>query len=58
MLAVLALALGFVLTQTVFGLHIFAIGSNEATARLCGVRVARTKIAIYTLAGLSRAWPA
>jgi len=30
----------------------YAIGSNEATARLCGVRVARTKVAIYVLAGL------
>ncbi|RYG30766.1 ABC transporter permease, partial [bacterium] len=32
-----------------FGRHIFAIGSNEATARLCGVPVNRTKLGIYTL---------
>ena len=40
------------LRQTVFGRHIFALGSNEATARLCGLPVGRLKIFIYTLAGL------
>lgn len=39
------------LRQTVFGRHIFAIGSNESTARLCGVPTVRTKILIYTVAG-------
>lgn len=48
----LALALGLVLRSTVFGRHVFALGSNEATARLCGVNVPLTKIAVYTLAGL------
>lgn len=37
---------------TVFGRHVFALGSNEATARLCGVNVTGTRIAVYTLAGL------
>ena len=40
------------LSRTVFGRHIFAIGSNEATARLCGIPVARKKVIIYSLAGL------
>ena len=40
------------LRRTVFGRHVYAVGSNEATARLCGVAVERTKILIYTLAGL------
>jgi ribose transport system permease protein len=48
----LALLMGFVLKRTVFGVHTYAIGSSEATARLCGIRVPRTKIAIYTLAGV------
>jgi ribose/xylose/arabinose/galactoside ABC-type transport system permease subunit len=48
----LALAMGFVLKRTVFGVHTYAVGSNEATARLCGIRVPRVKVAIYTLAGL------
>lgn len=38
-----------ILRCTVFGRHLFAIGSNERTARLCGVRVERVKIAVYTI---------
>jgi ribose transport system permease protein len=48
----LALLMVLVLRQTVFGRHVFAIGSNEATARLCGIRVQRQKILIYSLGGL------
>lgn len=40
------------LRYTVFGRYVFALGSNESTARLCGVHVPAVKIAIYTLAGL------
>ena len=49
---VLAVLMFVILQRTVFGRHIFAIGSNEATARLCGVRVSWTKLAIYGLAGV------
>jgi len=38
--------------QTIFGRYIFAIGSNEGTARLCGIRVQLYKVMIYALAGL------
>ena len=44
----LAAALHF----TVFGRYVFALGSNEATARLCGINVRWNKIAIYMLGGL------
>ena len=37
------------LRYTRFGRHVFAIGSNERMARLCGVAIARTKILVYTL---------
>ena len=47
----LAVAVAFTLQYTRFGRHLFAIGSSERTARLCGVRITRTKIAVYTLAG-------
>lgn len=40
------------LRWTVLGRHAVAIGSNELTARLCGVQINKTKIAIYSLAGL------
>ena len=48
----LAVLMAIVLRRTKFGVHITAIGSNEATARLCGVRVNRSKVAVYTLAGM------
>ena len=35
---------------TILGRHIVAVGSNEQTARLCGVEVTQTKLAVYTLA--------
>ena len=47
----LAMLTALVLRNTVFGRHIFALGSNEATARLCGIATTRLKISIYTLAG-------
>jgi ribose transport system permease protein len=52
LMAGLAVVMAVVLRSTVFGRHVFAIGSNEATARLCGVRTNRRKIVLYTLAGL------
>lgn len=50
--ALFAILLSGVLHFTVFGRHLFALGSNEATARLCGVNVIGTRIAVYTLSGL------
>jgi ribose transport system permease protein len=47
----LAVALGVVMQRTIFGRYVFAIGSNEATARLCGIRVPMHKVFIYALAG-------
>jgi ribose/xylose/arabinose/galactoside ABC-type transport system permease subunit len=47
----LALAVWITLQYTKYGRHLFAIGSNERTARLCGVRVERCKIIVYTIAG-------
>lgn len=46
----LAVATAGLLRYTQFGRHIFAIGSNEQTARLCGINVERTKLKIYALA--------
>lgn len=50
LLALLALAVAGLLRYTRRGRHIFAIGSNEQTARLCGVPVERTKLVVYMLA--------
>ena len=48
----LAVIMALVMRNTVFGRYIFAIGSNEATARLCGIRTRLVKLWIYSLAGL------
>ena len=40
------------LVYTRIGRHLIAIGSNELTARLCGVPVARVKVIVYALAGV------
>jgi ribose transport system permease protein len=52
LVVLLGIALAVVMHFTVFGRHVFAIGSSEATARLCGINVPRTKIIVYALGGL------
>lgn len=48
----LALIMTLTLRNTVFGRHIFALGSNEAAARACGIATNRLKVIIYGFAGL------
>jgi ribose transport system permease protein len=52
MTVALAGAVYLLLERTVLGRYAFAIGSNEQTARLCGIRVKRVKIYVYALGGL------
>ena len=51
MLAVAAIG-WFVLTRTVFGRRVYAIGGNETAARYAGIPVGRVKIAVYAITGL------
>ena len=53
--ALLYVAAHFVLTRTVFGRAVYAIGGNEEAARLSGIRVRFHKTAIYAVAGLTSA---
>jgi len=46
----LAFVMAGVLRYTRFGRHVYAVGSNQLTARLCGVSVNRTKVMIYGVA--------
>ncbi len=48
----LAVLFHLVLRYTVYGKHTYAIGSNEAAARMSGIKVARHKVMVYTIAGL------
>jgi ribose transport system permease protein len=45
----LSVVVALALRYTRFGRHVFAIGSNELTARLCGVPVERVKLLVYVL---------
>ena len=46
--------LGWVLLErTPFGRYVYAIGGNETATRLSGVRVARSKLIIYGISGLT-----
>jgi ribose transport system permease protein len=49
---ILAVCAAIVLRNTVFGRRVFALGSNEAAARACGIATDRLKVWIYGLAGL------
>ena len=48
---VIAIILYVVAQKTVFGRQVYAIGSNERTARLSGVNVNRVKCKVYILMG-------
>lgn len=48
----LAVVMAIVMRNTVFGRYIFALGSNEPAARLCGIRVNLQKVFIYAVAGI------
>lgn len=47
----LGVAGALALRYTRFGRHVYAVGSNEATARVCGVDVPRVKLLVYALGG-------
>lgn len=49
---ILATLVAAVLGRTVFGRRVFALGSNEAAARACGINTDRLKLWIYGSAGL------
>jgi ribose/xylose/arabinose/galactoside ABC-type transport system permease subunit len=47
-----ALAMSILMGGTVLGRHLFALGGNEAAARLSGLRTMRLKTVAYCLSGL------
>lgn len=49
----LVIAIGWVLlNRTAFGRHVVAVGGNSEAARISGINVRRTTIAVYVIAGL------
>jgi len=43
-------------TRTPFGRHVYAIGGNERSAELSGVRINLTKLIVYAISGFCCAW--
>ncbi len=43
---------GFALSQTAWGRHVFAVGDDPESARLSGVASKRVLLSVYTVAGL------
>ncbi len=54
--SVLAIALfllfAYILGQTAWGRHVYAVGNNPEAARLTGIRVDRVLLSVYAVAGL------
>jgi ribose transport system permease protein len=50
--AVIVAIAWFVLTRTVFGRYVYAVGSNPESARLAGVPVRAVTISVYLISGL------
>ncbi len=55
LMIVLFSGLWYLLAQTRFGLHLYAVGGNLETARLAGVRVGLVKLSAYLISGLMAA---
>ena len=49
---VLFLFAWFVLRQTSWGRHVYAVGNNREASRLSGIRTGRLLVVVYTVAGL------
>ena len=48
---VLAVILIYMLRYTSFGRHIYAVGGNEHAAKIVGIQINKTKMAVYALTG-------
>jgi len=45
-----------ILDRTVFGRYVYAVGSNEEVAKLCGINVRNIKLVVYILSGVLSAF--
>ncbi len=50
--AFMAVVVAFILSQTAWGRHVYAVGDDIEAARLVGIRVDRVLLSVYTVAGL------
>ncbi len=54
--AVLAVIAAILLKKVGFGWHVLAVGGNEKSARLSGIKADRVKIMVYMISGFCAAW--
>lgn len=52
LMILVAVVIWYMLGRTAFGRHVYAIGDDPNAARLAGIRVNRTLVQVYALAGL------
>nr|WP_319784305.1 ribose ABC transporter permease [Oceanisphaera sp. IT1-181] len=52
LMAMTFLGAWYLLNHTRFGRYIYAVGGNEAAARLSGINVARVKMGVYAICGM------
>ena len=49
---IMAVVFWILLSRTVWGRHVYAVGGNERTARLTGLNVDRLKVVVYVLSAV------
>ena len=49
---IMAVIMAFILSQSSWGRHVYAVGDDAEAARLVGIRVDRVLLSVYTVAGL------
>ena len=54
--AILAVLAFLLLTKMSFGWYVLAVGGNEKSARLSGIKADKIKILVYMISGLCAAW--
>lgn len=54
--AILSVIAAVLLKKIPFGWHVLAVGGNEKSARLSGIRADRIKILVYMISGFCAAW--
>lgn len=52
MMVIIVISLWFALNQTAWGRHVYAVGDDPDAAELAGIRVSRSLIGVYTIAGV------
>jgi D-xylose transport system permease protein len=52
LIVVLVVALGFVLSRTRYGRHVYAVGGNDEAARRAGIRVEGIRISVFVIGSM------